>query len=411
MSNIIMPVASNGGPTRTSLIIPGVPQQFGGKVHLFGSKENYKINEKQAWESFNKDNIHDPYQRRVKLAIKEALTQYGQFGCYDEDGAFDPSRNTYLEDAVRRGMLKESGGSAGFITPDKTPFLFDTTPIIRETTDEVPDTSFVDFMVSTRMEGDIETREEWEFGNVQYVLMKGSGQVKYSGQFVTRMAVMTAEEYGAGIEISWRWFETNKFRITMARLAPKFKFAAFDQQAEHVYNVFVAAATNTLTTYGGTATNKVVRDINAAIGFFRRYKQTWNGRYPFENRSFRIIAPPEAFWILDPIINPGSYQFGAIPERVNGRINVSYTTKLNKSGTVPYVIYVVVDKWEQNEFATSIPLEAHGPEDDITTFATKMTFRMGYGVNIDPNSIIKLTFDPTLNTFAIFGPVETRAVV
>lgn len=400
------------GPTRNQVIIPGVPQQFGGRVHLFGSGKNYKIDEKRAYESFRKDHIHDPYQRQVKAAIQEALTSYGQFGIYNEDGEFDPSNANYIEDAGRRGFLKESGGgSRGFITPDKTPFLFDTTPIVREQTDEVPDTSFTEFMVSTSMSDVIETREEWEFGNVQYVLMKGAGQVKYSGDFTSRMAVMTNEEYGAGIEISWSWFETNKFRITMAKLAPKFKFAAIEQQAEHVYNVFLAAATNTLVTYGGVATNKVTRDLNVGMGFLRRYQQAWDGRRPFETRSYRILAAPEAFWILDPIFNAGSYQFGAIPERINGRLSVTYTNKLNRDGTTPYVIYLIVDKWEQNEFATRIPLEAHGPEDDITTFATKMTFRMAYGVNIDPNSIIKLTFDPSLNTFSLFGPVETKVVV
>lgn len=408
---IIVPSSGVTGPTRSTLIIPGVPRQFGGKVHLFGSKKDYKIDEKRAAEAFRNDPTHDPYARKIKSEIQRALTSYGQFGCYDEDGAFDPSVDSYIQHLNKRNMLAEAGNQRGFITPDKTPFLFDVAPVQRETEDEVPDTSYTDFMVSTSMEGTIETREEWEFGNVQYVLMKGSGQVKYSGEFVTNQAVMTNEEYGAGINISWTWFETNKFRITMARLAPKFKFAAFDMQASHVYNVFLAAATNTLATYGGVAANKVVRDINVGIGFLRRFVQTWNGRAPFENKSFRIIAPPEAFWILDPIFNPGSYQFGAIPERINGRLSITYTTQLNKDGLAPYDIYLIVDKWEQNEFATRVPLEAHGPEDDIGSFATKMTFRLAYGVNVDPQSIIKLTFDPSLPTFSIFGPSEVKTVV
>lgn len=411
MSSILTPSPVG---VRPNLAIPGMPAVFGGKVSLFPNLT--EAQSQRIAQGFHDDRIHDPAVRAIKGDIQKALTSYGRFGCYNEFGEFDPSVETYVKDLVKRGFMKEDSGR-GFVSPDKTPFFFNPIPELREIEEEQPDTSYMDFMTSSAMTLEVEKRDEWKLtGDFRFVLMKTTGQVRYASiANDTRELVMINDEYGAGINISWTWFETNRFNITMARMAPKFKFAAFNMQADHVYNLFVAAAVGrdfaTLNINSGVQRGWVVWDLNLAIAFFNRFQDTFNLSYPFQGKSYRIIAPPEARPILDPIFNPASYAFGVKPTTLSARVNITYTNKLNADGLDPYKIYLVVDKWEQNEIGTRIPLEAHGPEDDIDHFATKLTYRLAYGVNIDPNSIITLEWDPETIDFSIWGPVEVRGVV
>lgn len=346
------------------------------------------------------ERMHDPYVRKWKGAVVKALTRWGRYGTYDVE-----TSECYVHPAYRSpaaSML--SSEAVGAITPDKTADFFRTVSELRDSKEYVPDTSYLDFMVSTKMQQQLEKREEWD-ADMQFVMMKEAGQVKY-GKLDRAEAQMTTAEWGSGISISWTWFETNMYKIKMARLAPKFKFAAFDQQADNVYAGLVSAGTRTLATFGLTATNMVIHDINLAWqAALMRWKNSF-GKTPFANMNPHIVAPPEAWWFLDRAFR-ANQQTVMAQENFYRRPSVTFTTKLNTDGLSPNTIYILPSKWEQNEFGTRIPLEAHGPEDDIDNFSTKISWRMDYGSSFDPYSIVKLTFDPTLASWSIYGPLET----
>lgn len=369
---------------------------FEQRVQLFG-----KIDERRLVAGLKStERMHDPYVRKWKGAVCKALTRWGREQTYNEDG------ECYVHPMYRSPAAHAlSAEAVGAITPDKTAAFFRTVSELRDSKEYVPDTSYLDFMVSTKMQLQLEKREEWD-ADMQFVMMKEAGQVKY-GMLARTEAQMTTAEWGAGISISWTWFETNMFKIKMARLAPKFKFQAFDQQADNVYAGLVAAGTRTLSTFSLTPTNKVIHDINLAWGALMRWKNTF-GKAPFANMTPRIIAAPEAWWFLDRAFRANQQQV-MVQENFFKRPAVTFTTKLPASSALD--IYIIADKWEQNEFGTRIPLEAHGPEDDIDNFSTKVSWRMDYGSSFDPYSIIKLTFDPSIDSFSIYGPLEVSGLV
>lgn len=369
---------------------------FEQRVNLFGNIDQKRL----AVGLKSTERMHDPYVRKWKGALVKALTRWGRHEVYNEGG------ECFVDPIYRSPAAHSlSAEAVGAITPDKTEGFFRTVSELRDSKEYVPDTSYLDFMVSTKMQQQLEKREEWD-AQIQFVMMKEAGQVKY-GKLERTEAQMTSAEWGSGISISWTWFETNMYKIKMARLAPKFKFAAFDQQADNVYAGLVAAGTRTLATFSLTATNQVIHDINLAWGALMRWQNMF-GKAPFANMSPRIVSAPENWWFLDRAFR-ANQQSVIAQENFFKRPSVTFTNKLPASSANS--IYLMVDKWEQNEFGTRIPLEAHGPEDDIDNFSTKVSWRQDYGSSFDPYSIIKLTFDPTADTFSIYGPLEVSGLV
>lgn len=369
---------------------------FQRRVDLFN-----QIDEKRLYECFKDTDkrMFDPYVRKFKSELCRALTKWGRFGTYEETGEL------HVPHAYRQAQRLEHAQEQGFLTRDKTPEFFDDIPVLRDSAEYVPDTTFLDFFVSERMNDVVETRDTWD-ADLEFVLMKEAGQVKY-GKMSTEQKTMRNDEWGSGIEIEWTWLETNKFKINMQRLAPKFKYQAMDQQADLAYGVFTAAATQALLAdFAITPTNIFINDYNLAVGALMRWENAF-GKRPFENASFRIIAAPESWYFIDRALRAHNGIGDDPKERFFRRPAVTYTTKL--PANTPGVVYVVVDKWEQNEYATRIPLEAHGPQDDIDLFATKVSYRYAVGAAFDVNSAIKLTF--TLDaTFSPYDPVRTKAM-
>lgn len=342
----------------------------------------------------------DPYVRKIKGSIVEGMTRWLQYGMYDEDGAYAPPSSSERRITEMAALMQEN---FGFLTPDKLPDFFRTVAQLRDSTEAEPDTSWTDFMTSNVMTETIETREEWD-AVASWVMMKKAGQVIFNPIFDTDTVSVTNDEYGAGMEIGWTWLETNKWKIKMQRLAPKVKYQSQEDKSDNVYGLFLAAATRNLATYGLTATNNVIRDYNQAVLAFRKYQNKFLKK-PWAKSAIRIVAPFEAWWMLDKAMR-ATQQSVVVTENFMTAPRITYTDKVNLLGNLPNRIYVMIDKWERNEFNTRIPLTAHGPEDDIERFSTKMTWREAYGATVDSNSIIALDFDPTdLSTFSIYGPL------
>lgn len=341
--------------------------------------------------------MHSPLIREVMQQLLHATTAWGRYGgMYETSERGDFPRLVippYIAKAYQR--MSEAGG----IRPDITPQFFDTKDTDMGTVDVPPDFSYLLWMRSTTMVDEVEDRSEWDY-NPQFVLMKEAGQVKF-GEWAASEMSMRNDEFGAGVNISWTWFETNKFRIKFANLAPKFKSQYFEDIASAIYTGVGSVFTNTLATYSKTASNKVITDINQAITALMR-KENDNGKAVWKNASFTVLSPPEFQDKLDAAVrlsgvNPTTASFIKRPQ-------IIYTAELPASS--PNVIYVVVTKEQQNEYATRVPLRAHGPVDDIETFGSVLTYRGAYGSNLNVNSAIKLTFDPTATTFSVAGPIE-----
>jgi len=340
--------------------------------------------------------------------VCEVLSAYGRDGIQDANTCELSQPQEYLhaqrvrEQAIAAAQVQfaaeQSGG--GFITPDMLPNFFGAGPTYKPTKNYIPDTSYLDFMVQRRMVDELEDRKEWD-ADIQFVLMKKEGQVRYA-TLLDSAAQMTNDEWGSGIKIWRTWFETNKFGIKMSALAPKFRYAYFDQIADIIYGQVQAGVTTAIT----GATNMLVPDINTATLELIRYENSFD-KTPFESANFRIIAPIEMERFL-----PGAfiadYGLGGYSERLLNRVSVTYTPKLPFVAAAA-VCYVVVDNWEQNEYATRVPFGVYGTADDIDTFAQKISYRGAYGSNIDVNSGRELTFNTT-SAFYVSTPMPVDQI-
>lgn len=346
--------------------------------------------------------MDSPVAREAMGNILKAMTLWGRYGDmyeFAEDGTMPRLViPPYLAESYYKQMTEEGG-----IRPDNTPSFFRTPERIGGTVDLTPDFTYLLWMRSTTMVDEVEDRSEWDY-NPQWVLMKEAGQIKF-GDWTSREMSMRNDEFGSGANISWTWFETNKFRVKFANIAPKIKYAYFDGIADAIYGGVQTVFTNTLTTYSKTATNKVLEDLNQAYTALMRW-ENYNDKAIWQNAQFTVLAPPEFQDKLDVAMQLASV--AGTSARPLKRPQIIYTPKL--PATAPNTIYVVVTKEEQNEYATRVPLTAHGPVDDIRTFGSMIAYRGAYGANLNVNSAIKLTFDPTLDTFALGGPIETRAI-
>lgn len=341
--------------------------------------------------------------------IKRILTVFGRHGISDDLGQmyqpeeyiqFQNEREFAIEKAAHEfrqqfELGKEAGG--GFITPGFNPKMFDAGPKYKGSKEYEPDTSYLDWMVQTRMVQEVEERREWD-ANINFVRMDKAGQVEY-GDLASTEQTMYNYEWGAGIKIYTTWFETNMFGIRMSRLAPKFRYQYFDQIADAVYVAAVAAWTTAL----GSTTQNVIRDLNTACNELRRVTNTF-GKSPWDNASFRIVAPPEARWYIDAAL---AMSYALLSrEQLTQRMSVTYTSKLAANSAV----YVIVDRWEQNELGVRVPFTVYGNAKDIDTFAEKVSYRGAYGLNIDGTSARSITFDPANASFVIGGPIGMRTL-
>lgn len=282
---------------------------------------------------------------------------------------------------VRKALSEVDFG----LTRGDTPEHFLRGYVFKPSIDRIPDSSYLDWMVATMMDDVTEDRVEWG-ANIEFVRLDKHGQVKLAS-LAGETSTIRNYEWVSGIPISLTWFETNKFKINFERLIPKFQFKYFDQIADAIYtgdSGVVPIFTNA-TVY----TESLVRTINAAMTALRRYERTLTSttgttatERPFENAKFRIVAPWELKWAIDAALNNQLLAAAGATERVDTSIAVTYTAKLTDASK----FYVVVDKWEQNEYATRVALAAHGPVDNIETFCKEMTFRGAYGLNLDINS-------------------------
>jgi hypothetical protein len=338
--------------------------------------------------------------------VYDVLTAYGRQGIQRENGLLiHPDQ--YLREQQNRDMAvmrlaRETGG--GFITPDMYPNLFtpvQTTQLPHET--RQPDTSYLDWMTQRVMQQELEDRKEWGF-SVSFVRIRKTGQIEY-GKFADASAQMTNEEWGAGIAIARTWFETNVFGIKMAALAPEFRFSYYDNIADINYALVIG------TTWGGTAgitqVNTLVTDINNAIYERQRYVQSWDGKKPFENVSWRLLAPPEFERYMNAALAMGLGT--ATTEVLQKRLAVTYTPKL-PFDPAACKVYLVVDKWKKNELGTRVPFGVFGSTVDIDTFSDKTAYRGAWGSQVDDESGTMLEFDTLDPTFLLAPPLPTRDV-
>lgn len=361
--------------------------------HLFKDDVNWKalVNES------------GPKVRKVLQEICDVLTVYGREWC-DERGLLldnlGRSEKDYSEHIARIAnyYANVAGESSGSITPDMTPNLF-TRDVIREGTKNYePDLSFLDWVFQRKMIGEVEARSEWE-SDLEFVRIDQYGMVKY-GSFADTSRTMTNYEYGAGIPIKTTWFETNTFGIRMESLAPKFRWAFFDDlMSTSIYS----ALTTGITTAPAAITHNVIRDINLSMAELRRVANVF-GKFPWSNARFRIIAPPEASWWLDGAM---AMSYALLSREIlTNRPAVTYTTKLPAGNT----IYVIVDNWEQNELGTRVPFGVYGRANDIDTFSEKISYRGAWGYQQDNTSGRKLVIDPANANFVIGGPIGQRTI-
>jgi hypothetical protein len=349
-----------------------------------------------------------PYVHQVTGEVCQALTGYCRSGIQDASGriyspdVYQKARaeqsNRVLQAAMQ--MVAESGG--GMITPDMYPNFFAAADVTLPHETRQPDTSYLDWCVQRKMTLELEDRKEWGY-TVEFVRMRRAGQVQY-GKFADATAQMTNEEWGAGLEIFRTWFETNQFGIKMAALAPEYRYSYYNNIANIIYNTVIATSWQTL----AGASNVLISDINDAIYARRRYEQTWNGEKPFENSSFRLVAPIE-FEKYMAAAAAQQYATTGVTEVLQQRIATTYTPKL------PFVaaackVYLIADKWKKNELGTRVPYGIFGQAVDIDTFADKMSFRGAWGFQVDPQSGVELTFDTTAATFFLAPPIPTRVI-
>lgn len=370
---------------------PLLPPVWGGRPSLFRD-----IDEQRVARDIRDNNADTPYIRQVMSAITRTMGLYGRYGTIDENGLIS-ARNTDRSNIIE---------SAGAYSRDMTPFFFQSPdiPKLRQRAEQEPDLSWQDWMSQGVMTDISETYDEWDF-NAQFVLMKENGQVKFSGPFVGQNNSVTNDEYGSGIKIKWTWFETNRFDIKMQTLAPKFKFAWFDQIADQAYAGLIAAAVALPSATG----QRVIRDLNLWYSTVQRVVN-YNNKYKFSGLPLRIIAPPEAWWFLSQAFRLTENPAPGAREVMQSRPSVTFTNKIPAPAANAVTIYLVVDKWEQNFLGTRVPLSAYGPQQDIVSFADLLTYRGAYGMTFDATSIYKITFDTTHANFTVGGPVETHAV-
>lgn len=343
----------------------------------------------------------------VLTEVTNVLTAFGRRGIQKNNGTLvQPA--TYLREQQLRNqfitaqavqLARETGG--GFITPDMYPNFFESEKTVLPHDVDQPDTSYLDWVVQRKMVQELEDRKEWGF-TIKFVRVRRAGQIEY-GKFMDNAAQMTNEEWGAGIEIFRTWFETNMFGIKMSALAPEVRLSYFNEIAETIYNTVIA------TTWGGTggSSNTLISDINTAIYERQRYTRTWDGRKPFANANFRLLAPPEFERYMNAALAT-TYAAMGVTEQLSKRVAVTYTPLLPFDKDACKV-YLVVDKWKVNELATRIPFGVFGQSTDIDTFADKIAYRGAWGFNIDPESGTELEFD-TDTDFFIAPPIPTIVV-
>jgi len=334
-----------------------------------------------------------PEGLQIRQEILDIATIILREGYYDEHGY--PIRHINEiqklmehEMALQRVISEVDFGH----TRGDTPEFFLRGYKFKPSVDRIPDSSYLDWMVTTLMDDVAEDRVEWG-ANIEFVRLDQAGQVKFA-KLAGEVSTIRNYEWVSGIPISRTWFETNKFKVNFERMIPKFQFKYFDQIADAIYtgsSGVVAVFVNET-----AFTESLVRTINAAMTALRRYERTLTSTTgetatdrPFENAKFRIIAPWELKWAIDAALNNPLLAAAGATERVDTTVATTYTAKLTNASK----FYVVVDKWEQNEYATRVALAAHGPVDNIETFCSEMTFRGAYGTNLDVNSakLIDLT--------------------
>ena len=343
--------------------------------------------------------------------LREAMTTYFQFGTYVDEGM---TGRLPIEEGnarlTRPGdlFMQEEPGS---LSSDKGPaFFFSPTydPRIRSRVQEQyePDMSFLDWAVSTTMQDVIEYRDHWD-ATIQWVMMKKEGQIRFQKAPVGARSSMTNDEYGAGLELEWTWMETNRFGINLATYAPLFKFQYFFDISTAMYGLMETAAV-----VATVATNNIVHDINSCIREIKAIPATLDpthlGKRYFKNPRFRVLARDTMWEYLDAAYNlkTSGDERGSI--RLQQMPPITFTDMLDVAH--PYRIFIIVDKWQQNEYATRVPLEAHGPVDDINVFARKMAYRGAYGGHVDANSVRYIDFDPTNASFRITRPVDVNQI-
>lgn len=342
--------------------------------------------------------------------LREALTTYFQYGMY-----FDEGMNGVLPiDEGNARLVKPSSfmmmEEPGSLSRDKGPDFFFTPsyePRIRskEQDSYEPDMSFLDWCVSTTMQDTIDYRDHWD-ALIQWVMMKEEGQIRYQ-KLAGERKYMTNDEYGTGLELEWTWLETNRFNIRLATFAPMFKFEYYHMISEGMYGLMETAAT-----LATAANNNIVTDINDCIREIKAIPATLDpthtGKRYFKKPRFRILARDEMWEYLDAAYNLKTSGDERNSIRLQYKPPITFTDMLDS--TKPYRIYIIVDKHIQNEYATRVPLEVHGPVDDINVFARKMAYRGAFGGNVDPNSVRYIDFDPSNASFRISRPVDVKSV-
>jgi len=337
--------------------------------------------------------------------VMNTLTAYGRHGISDNLGIMSQPQEYVAaqiarEQAIMHMAAQLAGEAGGFITPDMTPNFFRTTTEYRGTKNYEPDTSYLDFMMQRQMKTSLEDRREWE-ADIQFVLMKDAGEIRY-GTFADTYASMRNYEWGAGFHIWTTWFEENVFGIKMSALAPKARYAYYDQIADEIYALLAAGITTPI----AGASNILVHDLNTAYYEIVRTKNTF-GKYPFANANVRLVCAPEWERYLNAAV-AASYALG-FTETLSKRMSITTSTKLSfTAGSA--VIYMVVDGWEQNELGIRVPFQVYGQTKDIDTFSEKIAYRGAWGANIDPTSGRVLTFDTTAASFLIAPPTPVRLI-
>lgn len=356
------------------------------------------------WRSIAREGA-TPRTQKILSEVQEVLSVAGRQGYSRDDGILEQPMS-YVEmqlareQAIREFAHKlatESGG--GMITPDMYPNFFDTKTVDRGTPEKVADTSYLDWMVQSKMTDTVEERDEWN-AHIQFVLMKDANQVRY-GTFADRTAIVRNYEWGGGFKIFRTWFETNKFGVKMSRLLPKVRYRYFNNIATQIYAQLEAGITTGIT----GATNTLVTDLNIAWYELMRYEDDFDDT-PYEDAQIRIIAAPEWEKYLNAAMAV-SFNLG-YTETLSRRMSVTYTPKLSFTPGAAK-LYVMVDKWEQNEYNVRVPFTVFGQTTDVDTFADKQTYRGAWGSNIDATSGRVLTFDTT-SGFEIAPPIPTRTV-
>jgi len=337
--------------------------------------------------------------RKIFTESLEILTCFGKEGIQKANGeVYAPESYLAHQSAVETHMRKFAAEQGGFHTPDMTALFFDTGPKYDPTKAYTPDTSYTDWCVQRKMKLELEDRREWD-ADILFVLMKEHGQVRY-GTLTAEERSMRNYEWGAGIQFWRTWFETNQFGIKMAALAPKFRYQYFQQMAVAIYGAFAAAAIPSI----NFVSQNVVRDLNLAMTELMRWTNGF-GHTPFANASFRIITAPENMWFLN-AARAMSMQLSYDRMVLDRRMNLTETPLLTATDPV----YVIVDKWEQNELGTRVPFGVFGKATDIDTFADKTTYRGAYGFNLDVHSVREITWDTSDCHFGVTGPLPMKMV-